>query len=102
VHCIYTLGMALTVQGSKHVLLGEKDLLYGSGQSLLTTIHLPVSYHVTRATATDPYLGMMLKFDRILITQVASKIEAVRPGTCQAPASCRRPFAAHGKRIGEY
>lgn len=34
VHCVYTLGMAVTVQGSKHVLLGDKDLSYGPGQSL--------------------------------------------------------------------
>jgi AraC-like DNA-binding protein len=79
VHCIYTLGMALTVQGSKHVLLGDKDFSYGPGQSLLTTVDLPVSYHVTRATATEPYLGIMLKFDRSFINQVASKIEPVRP-----------------------
>jgi AraC-like DNA-binding protein len=84
VHCIYTLGMALTVQGSKHVLLGEKDLSYGPGQSLLTTIDLPVSYHITRATATDPYLGVMVKFDRSLITQVASNMEAVRPSKTAA------------------
>src|SRR5215813_5439248 len=32
---------ALTVQGSKHVLLGDKDLSYGPGQSLLTTMDLP-------------------------------------------------------------
>lgn len=80
VHCIYTLGMAVTVQGSKHVLLGEKELSYGPGQSLLTTIDLPVSYHITRATVSEPYLGIMLKFDMSLITQTASKIEAVRPG----------------------
>lgn len=79
VHCIYTLGMALTVQGSKHVLLGDKDLSYGPGQSLLTTIDLPVSYHITRATAAEPYLGIMLKFDRNLLAQVASKIEPLRP-----------------------
>lgn len=80
VHCIYTLGMAVTVQGSKHVLLGEKELSYGPGQSLLTTIDLPVSYHITRATVSEPYLGIMLKFDMSLITQIASKIEEVRPG----------------------
>ena len=80
VHCIYTLGMAVTVQGSKHVLLGEKELSYGLGQSLLTTIDLPVSYHITRATVSEPYLGVMLKFDMSLITQIASKIEEVRPG----------------------
>lgn len=80
VHCIYTLGMAATVQGSKHVLLGEKDLSYGPGQSLLTTIDLPVSYHITRATAAEPYLGIMLKFDMSLITQIASKIEGIQLG----------------------
>lgn len=79
VHCIYTLGLALTVQGSKHVLLGEKEFSYGPGQSLLTTIDLPVSYHITRATATEPYLGIMLKFDASLITQIASRIEDLRP-----------------------
>ena len=76
VHCIYTLGMALTVQGSKHVLLGEKELSYGPGQSLLTTIDLPVSYHITRATPAEPYLGIMLKFDQTLLTQVASALES--------------------------
>jgi AraC-like DNA-binding protein len=80
VHCIYTLGMAVTVQGGKHVLLGEKDLSYGPGQSLLTTIDLPVSYHITRATVTEPYLGIMLKFDISVITHIASKIESPRPG----------------------
>lgn len=84
VHCIYTLGMALTIQGSKHVLLGNKDLSYGPGQSLLTTIDLPVSYHITQATATEPYLGIMLKFDGSLITQIAAKLEAQRPSKKEA------------------
>lgn len=79
VHCIYTLGMALTVQGSKHVLLGDAELSYGPGQSLLTAIDLPVSYHITRATAAEPYLGIMLTFDQNLLTQVASRMEPPRP-----------------------
>lgn len=95
VHCFYTLGMALTVQGSKHVLLGDKDLSYGPGHALLTTMDLPVSYHITRATVTEPYLGIMLKFDRSLITQVASKVEAVRPSNKEAvePIWIQRPEA---------
>jgi AraC-like DNA-binding protein len=72
--------MAVTVQGSKHVLLGEKDLSYGPGQSLLTTIDLPVSYHITRASTAEPYLGIMLKFDMSLIAQVASRIEGIQSG----------------------
>lgn len=79
VHCIYTLGLALTLQGGKHVLFGEKNLSYGPGQSLLATIDLPVSFHITRATPRDPYLGIMLKFDRNAIMQAASEIEIPRP-----------------------
>lgn len=92
VHCIYTLGVALTVQGSKHVLLGNKNLSYGPGQSLLTTMDLPVSYHITQATATEPYLGIMLKFDRSVVTQIAAKLEARRPGKKEAfePISIER------------
>jgi hypothetical protein len=84
--------MAVTVQGSKHVLLGDKNLSYGPGQSLLTTIDLPVSYHITRATAAEPYLGIMLKFDSGLITQVASGPGAIRPANLGAfePVSVQR------------
>lgn len=80
VHCIYTLGVAVTLQGGKHVLLGERELSYGPGQSLLTTIDLPISYHITRATAAEPYLGVMLKFDQSLLMQVASTLEKPREG----------------------
>jgi hypothetical protein len=79
VHCIYTLGMAVTLQGAKHVVLGDKPLSYGPGQSLLTTIDLPVSYHITRATPAEPYLGVMLKFDPSLLTQIAATLERPRP-----------------------
>lgn len=84
VHCIYTVGIALTVQGSKHVLLGDNNLSYGPGQSLLTAIDLPVSYHITRATVTEPYLGIMLRFDRNLVAQIASRLKERRPAKAAA------------------
>ena len=79
VHCIYTLGLALTLQGGKDVLVGDKKLSYGPGQSLLATIDLPVSFHITRATPREPYLGIMLKFDRNLIMRAASEVAMARP-----------------------
>ncbi len=92
VHCIYTLGMAVTVQGSKHVLLGEKVLSYGPGQSLLTTLDLPVSYNITRATSAEPYLGVMLKFDLNQLNHVASnlKLQPPRNETIREPMSLQR------------
>src|SRR5687767_5242459 len=47
-HCIYHLGLAVVAQGVKEVLLGEEVFNYGSGQSLLTTVDLPVISHVTQ------------------------------------------------------
>ncbi|MEZ5399570.1 MAG: AraC family transcriptional regulator [Bryobacteraceae bacterium] len=85
VHCIYTLGLAVTVQGTKRVLLGERQHVYGPGQSLLTTIDLPVSYHVTHASAAEPFLGIMLKLERSLIIQAASGFDGGPPA--KAPGS---------------
>ena len=91
VHCIYTLGMSITLQGSKHVLIGDKQLSYGPGQSMLATIDLPISYHITRATAAEPYLGVMLKFDQSLLIQVASTLEKPREDKAVfEPISLRR------------
>ena len=96
VHCIYTLGLALTLQCAKDVLVGNKKFSYGSGQSLLATIDLPVSFHITRATAREPYLGIMLKFDRNLIMEAASEIAIPRPhkNVVYEPISLQRLDAA--------
>jgi AraC-like DNA-binding protein len=41
-HCIYNLGLGVVAQGDKQVLLGGESIDYGPGQSMLTTIDLPV------------------------------------------------------------
>jgi AraC-like DNA-binding protein len=46
---------------------------------MLTTIDLPVVSHVTRASAREPFLGMMLTLDVRSILQMASEIDAPRP-----------------------
>jgi AraC-like DNA-binding protein len=78
-HCIYALGLVLTAQGSKQIMLGDRIFPYGPGESLLlTTIDLPIAAHVTRATSREPYLGVVLRFDANTIIQAASEIEMPR------------------------
>src|ERR1700758_180588 len=74
-HCIYNLGLGVVAQGGKQVLLGGDAIDYGPGQSMLTTIDLPVVSHVTRATIREPFLGMMLTLDVRAIVQIASEID---------------------------
>jgi AraC-like DNA-binding protein len=77
-HCIYNLGLGVVAQGGKQVLLGDDAIDYGPGQSMLTTIDLPVIAHVTRASVREPFLGMMLILDVRAIVQIASEIDAPR------------------------
>ena len=78
-HCIYNLGLGVVAQGGKQVLLGSETIEYGPGQSMLTTIDLPVVSHVTRASVREPFLGMMLTLDVRSIVQIASEIDVPRP-----------------------
>lgn len=78
-HCIYNLGLGVVAQGDKQVLLGGETIDYGPGQSMLTTIDLPVVSHVTRASVAEPFLGMMLTLDVRAIVQMASEMDAPRP-----------------------
>ena len=78
-HCIYNLGLGVVAQGDKQVLLGDESIDYGPGQSMLTTIDLPVVSHVTRASIAEPFLGMMLTLDARSILQVASEMDECRP-----------------------
>ena len=77
-HCIYNLGLGVVAQGDKQVLLGGEAIDYGPGQSMLTTIDLPVVSHVTRASVREPFLGMMLTLDVRAIVQVASEMDMPR------------------------
>jgi hypothetical protein len=78
-HCIYNLGLGVVAQGDKQVLIGGETIPYGPGQSMLTTIDLPVVSHVTRASAREPFLGMMLTLDVRSVVQIASEVDVARP-----------------------
>jgi hypothetical protein len=52
-HCIYNLGLGVVAQGDKQVLIGKQSIDYGPGQSMLTTIDLPViSCHASHRPRT--------------------------------------------------
>ena len=83
-HCIFNLGLGLVAQGDKQVMLGEEVISYGPGQSMLTTIDLPVISHVTRASVQEPLLGLMLKLDSQRIVQMAAEMQlpSLPRGSC--------------------
>lgn len=72
---MYGLALALTVQGEKRATLGNEIFSYGPGQSLVTSLDLPVVSHITDARASEPYLGLCLALDAKTIAQVAADID---------------------------
>jgi AraC-like DNA-binding protein len=84
-HCIYGLGLGITAQGGKQVTLGEQVIAYGPGQSLLTTVDLPVVAHVTRANLAEPFLSMMLTLDGNILVQLATEMDLPPLSREQAP-----------------
>ena len=73
--CIYGLGLGLAVQGGKRVTLSDEIFDYGPGQSLITSVDLPVVSYVTKATIAEPYLGLRLELDAKTIAQMAAEMD---------------------------
>lgn len=73
--CIYGLGLGIAVQGGKRVTLGDEIFDYGPGQSLVTSVDLPVVSYVTRANPVEPYLGVRLELDARAIAQLAAEMD---------------------------
>lgn len=73
--CFYELGLAVIAQGTKQVTLGEQVMSLGPGQSLLTTVDLPVLAQITGADPAEPFLGLMLKLDARQIVQLSAQID---------------------------
>jgi AraC-like DNA-binding protein len=74
-HCLYGFGLGVVASGAKQVMLGDEVLNYAAGQSLLTTIDLPVVTNVTLATPSAPFLGLMLIIDPRTITQLVAEMD---------------------------
>lgn len=75
VHCVYGLGVAVVAQGGKQVAHNDQVTHYGAGQSLVSTVDMPVAAQVTQADAARPYLGMMLTLDARVLVQLATDLD---------------------------
>lgn len=95
-HCIYGFGLGVVAQGGKQVMLGEEVFNYGPGQSLLTTIDLPVVTKVAAATPATPFLGLMLVIDPRTIVQLVAEM-----ALSQSPPQLPREGSYRAMSIGD-
>ncbi len=76
-HYLLEPSLCLICQGRKRVILGENELTYGSSCFFVTSVDLPVIAQILDASPSKPYVGMVLKIDRMLVNRLV--LEAPLP-----------------------
>ena len=61
--CFYTPSCILVLQGLKHMLYGNENIIYGKGQYVVSCTDIPVSSRVAQATEEAPFVVLILTVD---------------------------------------
>jgi AraC-like DNA-binding protein len=69
---VYKPSFCVIVQGAKEVMLGKERFNYGPGDYLVSSVGLPVSGQVMKASSDSPYLALKLEFTLSQILEVLS------------------------------
>jgi AraC-like DNA-binding protein len=72
--------VALVVQGSKRVMVGNQNHDFGAGDSLLITADIPTVSQITRANAAAPYYSLVLDLDPAVIKSLVLEMDVAREG----------------------
>ncbi|MFH5926294.1 AraC family transcriptional regulator [Roseomonas xinghualingensis] len=70
----------LVVQGGKRVAMGTRDFTFGAGDSLLITADVPTISQITRASAAEPYLSLVVELDPGMIAELSMQMEKAATG----------------------
>ena len=71
--------VCLVLQGSKRVTTGSETIEFTAGESLLITADVPIVSQITRASAAEPYLSLILDIDVPMASELAMDMKAVPP-----------------------
>ncbi|MCI3208701.1 MULTISPECIES: AraC family transcriptional regulator [Pandoraea] len=67
--------VCLVLQGSKRVAMGTQMLSFSAGDSLLITSDVPTVSQITHASASEPYLSLILDLDLSAIAELAMEMK---------------------------
>ncbi|HEY9857738.1 MAG TPA: AraC family transcriptional regulator [Stenomitos sp.] len=76
---VYEPNLALIVQGSKQVTVGDELFVYDESHFLLTSVDLPVTSCVVAASPDQPYMSLRVKLDLPKIRQMILDYEIQPP-----------------------
>ncbi len=65
---------AMIAQGAKRILVGDDVHDYDTRHYMIASVDLPISSRVTIASPSEPYLGMAMSIDPLLIAELVASI----------------------------
>ena len=69
-HQVTEPGLGLVVQGAKRTVVGDRVFEYGEGDFVISSVDLPISSRITRASGARPYLACGLTLDPAAIASL--------------------------------
>ena len=78
-NAMYEPVLCLTVQGAKRVVLGGDTYTYDSSHFLLSSIDIPTTVQVVKASQQKPCLGLVIKLDLKEISQLVVESDLPQP-----------------------
>lgn len=75
-HSIPSPLLCLVLQGRKRVSVGDRELYFAAGDSMLITSNRPMSSQIVQASLHAPYLSIALDLDLCVIADLVLEMEA--------------------------
>lgn len=68
--CFYNPSCILVLQGKKHMLYGDENLVYTKGQYVVSCTDIPVSSRVAEASVDEPFVVLILELNSKIISDL--------------------------------
>lgn len=89
---LYEPCLGFLLQGNKHILLGEERLEQENGHYLVSSIDVPVSAQIMRASPQEPCLCLTVRLDPLRIGEWLSELKLPKPAAATARGLALSPI----------
>jgi AraC-like DNA-binding protein len=88
---IYEPVICLILQGSKQTTCGDRTVSASKGDAILVSHHLTVLSRITKASAEEPYIALILAIDLGLLRSLYAEFDALQLGQMSAKSIAAGP-----------
>lgn len=76
-HMQYRPKVCFITQGAKSLMVADRTVKYGAGQSLVVTVEVPVVSRIVGATPKEPFVGASLELNAEIILDVVTRLDTM-------------------------